>query len=172
MFFKVVQVCFSFPRCVSTKVLHFLKLFVTPFHDGKRTVGTVLSPVLLKKYIIRFWRATWKRLENVSSFTKSNLLQGFLSFYMLKFGLTRNEDSVNLRQKIDKRNKRPLLALENLIRAPGANSSIYCISRPSWTSGNDLYPIDLTLFCLIIHGDNFQRMTDKLLEWLKQTTTT
>ena len=43
---------------------------------------------------------------------------------MLQFGLTRNKDSVILRPKIDKRNKRPPLALENLISAPGSNSSI------------------------------------------------
>ena len=43
---------------------------------------------------------------------------------MLKSGLTRNEVSVILRPKIDNRNKRPPLDLENLISAPGANSSI------------------------------------------------
>ena len=36
---------------------------------------------------------------------------------MLQFGFTRNKDGVVLRLKIDKRNKRPPLALENLISA-------------------------------------------------------
>ena len=44
---------------------------------------------------------------------------------MLQFGFTRNRDGVFWGPKIDKRNKRPPLALENLISAPGANSSIY-----------------------------------------------
>ena len=50
---------------------------------------------------------------------------------MLQFGVTRNKESVILRPKIDKRNKRPTfelappLALENWTSSPGANSSIY-----------------------------------------------
>ena len=35
---------------------------------------------------------------------------------MLQFGLTRNKDSAILRPKIDKRNKRPPLALDNSIK--------------------------------------------------------
>ena len=49
MFFKIVRVCFSIPRQkhVSTQVLQaFIEFLVTPFHDGKRIVRTVL----LKKY--------------------------------------------------------------------------------------------------------------------------
>ena len=37
----------------------------------------------------------------------------------------RNKDSAILRPKIDTRNKRPLIALKNIISAPGANWSIY-----------------------------------------------
>ena len=37
-------------------------------------------------------------------------------FYMLHFGLTRNKDSAILRPKIDKRNKRTPLALDNSIK--------------------------------------------------------
>ena len=50
---------------------------------------------------------------------------------MSQFGFTRNKDSVVLRPKLDKQNqrppsnKRPLLALENLVSAAGIYSSIY-----------------------------------------------
>ena len=73
-----------------------------------------------------FWRATRKRIENVSRFTKSNFLQRFLNFYMLPIWLTIEIKIVPFwGQKLIHEISVPRLTLENLISAPGANSSIY-----------------------------------------------
>ena len=71
---------------------------------------------------------------------------------MFQFGSTRNKDSVILSPKIGKQDKRPSFELASpshlrkLNKRPGANSSVYSISRFIWIQTYKLFYFSRRLF--------------------------
>ena len=101
----------SFQSRMGLLVISLIEISISILEDSDTETKLIKDPNVCSIAEIKytFW---WKSLKNVSSSQKVVFYKVF-EFLCCSLVLNRNKDSVILRLKIDKRNKRPPLALEN-----------------------------------------------------------